>query len=619
VAQALEENDTATEVNADRRSSQRRQKDRDEQQRAVASAWLSWQCKMVAGVLSGAVFSIDGERLESVLAQWPESATKKLSALSILAKHALETGEVIIRPMPKSAGKQQQAQDHIAIPVTNDGGSFIVVMHILARSQSQQQAVVQLVQWGGMWLGSLEQVVSDFSGAASSVSIQLAEQVASHQDLYTACLDAANQLSIDLHCDRVSIGLLQGSSIRLQAISQVTDFDKKLSLVRTIESAMEEAADQKTVINTSKLADNNLVLTRAHDELAASQGPSARCTVPLYCNNQTVGVVMLERDEKSDFSVESVNHVVNVLAPLGPVLQLIQRDQRNYFSRIRHSVTSRLNRQLIPDTRNGRLAAAACLLAALFALLVPVPYKVSAEATIEGSDKQVLVAPQAGYIKSANARAGDSVTKGQVIASLENRELLIERDMWLGELGKIDTSLAGALSTRDRSELGMLQAKKAQVDAELALLDEKLSRANLVAPFDGVLVSGDLNQALGSPVDVGQILFEIASMEEYRLVLEIDEHDVAGVEPGQPGVLRFSALPGNKHKLETSAVVPVAVTRNRKSVFLVEAQLAEMSDKLRPGMRGVAKVHVGEKPLIWIWTHGLISKLRLWFWKTGLS
>jgi len=114
------------------------------------------------------------------------------------------------------------------------------------------------------------------------------------------------------------------------------------------------------------------------------------------------------------------------------------------------------------------------------------------------------------------------------------------------------------------------------------------------------------------------VLFEVASMDSYRLILEINEHDVAGIEPEQRGVLRFSAIPGNKHALTTTSIVPVALTRDRKSVFSVEAELDEKSDNLRPGMRGVAKIRVGEKPLVWIWTHRLIAKMRLWLWKSGL-
>lgn len=589
--------------------------DRDEQRRAVAEAWLAWQCKMVAGVLRGAVFSVADERLNAVLAHWPASDDQG-SALGILANEALAADDVLIKAAQKSLDNDQQAVDHIAIPISNEGSDYVVVMHIVARSQSQQAAVVQLVQWGGMWLGSLDNVVGNVVGSAGGVSIKLAEQVLSHNDLYAACLEAANTLAADLQCERVSVGLKKGAAIALQAISQVASFDDRRALVRVIESAMEEAADQQTIINMADPKAAELMMTRAHKELQTSQDGMLACTVPLYSNSDVIGAVLLERTD--GLSADEVNSAAKVLAPMGPVLQLIKQEQRSYSARAREHVQSTFNRRKLPTTTKGKILAGAGCLGLLAFLFLPVPHNVSAQASIEGSDKQVLVAPQAGYVKSAHARAGDAVKAGQVIATLEDRDLLIEKEKWLGELGKLDTSLARALSLRDRSELGMLQAKKAQVDAELALIEQKINRSQLTAPFDGVLVSGDLNQSLGAPVDVGDVLFEVASMEAYRLVLEIDEHDVAGVEPNQPGVLRFSALPGNKHELTTKSIVPVAMVRDRKSVFSVEAELSQMSDKLRPGMRGVAKIRVGNAPLVWIWTHKLIAKMRLWVWKSGL-
>lgn len=598
-------------------SAERASPDRKNQVRAVAEAWLAWQCRMVAGVIRGAVFSVDGDRLDAMLSQWPVDAAQQ-SAMGILANEAVNANELIIHSAQRPAGAQEHAQDHLAMPIVNDNDRFIVVLHLAARSQSQQNAVVQLVQWGGMWLGSLDAVVSDIKGSASSVSIELAEQVIAHQDLYAACLETANQLASDLHCQRVSVGLMQGSVVRLQAISQISNFDERVALVRSLEAAMEEAVDQATIINLSASEKTDFVLTRAHEQLQAAHGGLVSCTVPLYCNNEVVGAVLLERSDTTGFNTDAVNHASTVLAPIGPVLQLVAKEQRSTWVRANQSVRSWVKTRQWPQSKQGKAILAALALAVLAILFLPVSNNVTATANIEGSDKQVLVAPQAGYVKSAHARAGDRVSKGQLIAALEDKDLIIEKEKWLGELGKLDTSLARALSSRDRSELGMLQARKAQVDAELALIDQKLQRAQLTAPFDGVLVSGDLNQMLGAPVEVGQVLFEVASMEAYRLVLNIDEHDVAGIEAGQSGVLRFSALPGNKHEFTTESILPVALTRDRKSVFSVDAVLTHNDDSLRPGMRGVAKINVGRMPLIVIWAKGVYAKLRLWLWKAGL-
>jgi hypothetical protein len=42
--------------------------------------------------------------------------------------------------------------------------------------------------------------------------------------------------------------------------------------------------------------------------------------------------------------------------------------------------------------------------------------------------------------------------------------------------------------------------------------------------------------------------------------------------------------------------------------------MAVVSERLRPGMEGVGKVAIGERRLIWIWTHKLIDWVRLAFW-----
>ena len=51
-----------------------------------------------------------------------------------------------------------------------------------------------------------------------------------------------------------------------------------------------------------------------------------------------------------------------------------------------------------------------------------------------------------------------------------------------------------------------------------------------------------------------------------------------------------------------------------RNVLEVEAALDDGSEHLRPGMRGVARLNVGRARLLWIWTHRLFDRLRLWLW-----
>ena len=93
---------------------------------------------------------------------------------------------------------------------------------------------------------------------------------------------------------------------------------------------------------------------------------------------------------------------------------------------------------------------------------------------------------------------------------------------------------------------------------------------------------------------------------------------MAGLEAGQDGQLVIAALPQTTFAVSVRQVVPVAISGEGRNYFRVEATLDEPSLLLRPGMKGVAKINMGQRKLIWIWTHTVVDRLRLWFWSVGL-
>ncbi len=144
-----------------------------------------------------------------------------------------------------------------------------------------------------------------------------------------------------------------------------------------------------------------------------------------------------------------------------------------------------------------------------------------------------------------------------------------------------------------------------------------MSRAELKAPFDGIVVSGDFSQSLGAPLERGQVLFEVATLDAYRVVLQVDERNIADVKPGQSGELVLSSLPGERYPFSVSKVTPVNMAREGRNLFRVEAQLdSRTGHRFRPGMQGIAKIDVDKRRLISIWTHELANwiRIKLWSW-----
>jgi hypothetical protein len=139
-----------------------------------------------------------------------------------------------------------------------------------------------------------------------------------------------------------------------------------------------------------------------------------------------------------------------------------------------------------------------------------------------------------------------------------------------------------------------------------------------VAPFDGVVIKGDLSQSLGAPVRRGDILLTVAPLDQYRLVIEVDERDIPAVKVGQPGRIALGALSDRALEFRVARVTPVATTREGRVFYEVEGALAEAPPTLRPGLQGVAKITAGERPLAWIWTHRALEWMQLTLWSWGL-
>jgi RND family efflux transporter MFP subunit len=243
-------------------------------------------------------------------------------------------------------------------------------------------------------------------------------------------------------------------------------------------------------------------------------------------------------------------------------------------------------------------------------------YRISADTTVEGVVQRAVSAPFNGYVFEAPFRAGDVVRQGEPIALLDDRELRLERIKLVSQREQYRRQYRQAMADHERAETEIIRAQIEQAEAQLALVGEQLTRARLIAPFDGFIVSGDLSQDLGSPVERGEVLFEVAPLDGFRVVLEVDERDIADVSIGQSGQLAAASMPDARFDFVVSKITPVNEAKEGRNYFRVEAQLQGDVGRLRPGMEGVGKIFIDERKIVWIWTRKLVdwARLTLWSW-----
>ncbi|MEJ2761467.1 MAG: hypothetical protein P8126_08020 [Gammaproteobacteria bacterium] len=61
-------------------------------------------------------------------------------------------------------------------------------------------------------------------------------------------------------------------------------------------------------------------------------------------------------------------------------------------------------------------------------------------------------------------------------------------------------------------------------------------------------------------------------------------------------------------------VTSIAEQEEGRNFFRVEALLRDEVPNLRPGMEGVAKTRVDDRPVIRIWSEKLVNWLRIFLW-----
>jgi multidrug resistance efflux pump len=424
----------------------------------------------------------------------------------------------------------------------------------------------------------------------------------------------ATELATRLALERVAVGFARGGEIRVEAISHNAHFDPRTRFVCDLSAAMAEAVDQDAPLRCPAPTEASAFVIRAHESLRQRHGTGWLVTLPLVSEGHAVGAVTLEARDAAGLPDAVVGFVADLLALAGPVLALQRARDAGFLERSRELLRRRLAAFSTAERTRFKLAGAVLAMLLLVLLALPGEHRVKADARLEGRVQRAIVAGLDGYVAEATARAGDVVRAGQLLGRLDERDLELERRRWRARREQLHKEYREALVAHERAEATLRRARLDEADAQLALLDEQILRTRFVAPFDGIVVDGDLSQSLGSPVTKGEVVFQVASLDGYRLLLDVDERDIAHVRPGHAGRIALAALPGSPLPVRVDRVTPVASAAEGRTFFRVEASLQDSPASLRPGMEGVAKIDVGRRQRFWIWTRPLVDWLRLQLW-----
>lgn len=588
----------------------------------IAQAWAPLMFSMLDEAETCAVFLADpdGGRLRTV-ANWPEARVPG-GELLCAAETAVEQGRGVVRGDLPSQDQPDAADKLVAIatPLSVDGNALGVVgLEFRPLSQPALHSAMRRLQWGAAWIrDALRSDVARKQDRQYSNAVQALNSIASvaeQGDFATASRAAATDLATRFDCDRVSIGFRRLGRSEVAAISHSAQFGKRMNLVRLIAAAMDEAVDQRGVVIYPPADAAEPMAAHRHEKLAQGHSIDHIVTVPLFAVDRYVGAVLFERSAERPFSQDDADILEAVSTVLAPVIEEKRRNSRWLITKFAEFITIHFVRLAGP----GRLAykvalLAICALAAFFWLAEGAD-RVAADAVVESSIQRTMAAPFDGFIAESNARAGDLVESGQLLVRLDDRELTLERLSLVTQHQRHKFDWEVALSNLERAQTLIKRAQMDQTDAQIALVDKQLAHTRLVAPFDGLVTSGDLSQSIGASVARGDALLTIAPADKYRIALRVDERRIADIQTGQSGSLLVTALPDQNIPLTVEKITPVAEYGEGATTFRVEARLTHGEPSLRSGMEGVAKIDVKKRNLFAIWTRPMVDWFRIWSWR----
>ncbi|MBS1512216.1 MAG: efflux RND transporter periplasmic adaptor subunit [Bacteroidetes bacterium] len=211
--------------------------------------------------------------------------------------------------------------------------------------------------------------------------------------------------------------------------------------------------------------------------------------------------------------------------------------------------------------------------------------------------------PLGGYLKSTHLLPGMKVSKGQIIAVMEDQALIqlqqdflvaksktfflqkeYERQKALNETKTASDKVFEQVASEYEVEkvvLNSLKEKLLMIGLNPATLDEnKISRSiNIYAPINGYVSSVKVN--IGKYVNPSEILFELVNPEDLHLALKVFEKDLPYIKIGQ----KIKAhLVNDTSKTYDAEVILISQNLDADRSAMVHCHFENNTHNLLPGM-----------------------------------
>ncbi len=218
---------------------------------------------------------------------------------------------------------------------------------------------------------------------------------------------------------------------------------------------------------------------------------------------------------------------------------------------------------------------------------------ITASAEVVPIRKVQLSFPLTGTVKAVNVKAGDRVTAGQVLVTLDTTILEAQVKQAQANLDAAQTQLKYLI--RIGTDQDHLDSAKADIDRAQAALDSAnaaLAKATLTAPFDATAASVDINPA--ETVTPGQVVVTLGDLTRFNIeTTDLSERDIPNVKVGQTAKVFIEAL-NQSFTGKVTNIALISSTVGGDVVYKVTIELDSQPQDLLWGMSANIEIPVSQ-------------------------
>jgi putative peptide zinc metalloprotease protein len=227
----------------------------------------------------------------------------------------------------------------------------------------------------------------------------------------------------------------------------------------------------------------------------------------------------------------------------------------------------RLLRLALPDAQRRRAlraAGALCVGCVVLVGVVPLPFSSVAQGVVWVPEQAQLRTGTDGFLVALEARHGDRVEAGQLLARLEDPRLQADVEKYRHRLAALDADLFQAM-LRDPVKLRNVEEEIERVRTQLARALELQAALELRAGVGGQLVMPRQADMEGVFVRRGTLLGHILTGEASSLRVAVEQDVAALVRDDTRSVsVRLAELPGEGFPARVLRAVPAATENSQR-------------------------------------------------------